>query len=253
MKILKEILKYIFIFLGMLILLVSLLVVSSNIKKKDILPNIKESAEILSKRPGIERVQNKRDYTYLHTYADSMILNIIYCLDIENVFESVLEAKYYEAIKVDTNTDFVEAVENDFEGNTEYVRYWHGSMIIIRPLLLFFNIEQIYNFLTIILMLLIFILLGLLYKKSEVFSLIVLIGMLMINIFITGFCFEYVWTILLMLIFSILVIFIEKNGNKKLYKLFFISGKLTCYFDFFTTELVTILLLLLLIIFIRFI
>ena len=34
-------------------------------------------------------------------------------------------------------------VEKNYEPNTQYLRYWHGSMIFLRPLLVFFSIRCI--------------------------------------------------------------------------------------------------------------
>lgn len=252
MKIEKQLLKYIFIFLTLLLLLTILLIATAKIPKKLILNNVQESAKYLKSKEGIQRIQNKREYTYLHTYADAIILNIIFCIDSNNPVESVFEAKYYERVKMDTNIDFILAVENNEQGNQEYLRYWHGSMSILRPLLILFNIEQIYYIFTVILLLLLTILILILWKKYKTLAIITFISMVMTNIFIVSFCLEYFWTILIMLIVSILSIEIEKNGNKDLYLIYFITGILTCYFDFLTTETLTILLPVLLVLIIRY-
>lgn len=47
----------------------------------------------------------------------------------------MMEAKYYEG---EITPSLEGAVENQSNGNTEYIRYWHGSMAIIKPLLVFF-------------------------------------------------------------------------------------------------------------------
>ena len=36
---------------------------------------------LIEKNSGFKRVQPGREYTYLHLYADSVILNIINCID----------------------------------------------------------------------------------------------------------------------------------------------------------------------------
>ena len=67
----------------------------------------------------------------------------------------------------------------------------------------------------------------------------------MVAVWYVPFTFEYYWTFLLMFITSIISVHIEnkisQNSNKKLYMLFFITGVLTCFFDFLTTEIITVL------------
>ncbi|MGN1270088.1 MAG: hypothetical protein ACI4UU_04390 [Clostridia bacterium] len=247
----KKVAKYIITFLIVLIALILILVLSAKIKKEYIIENIVESANYLEKKPGIEKVQNKREYTYLHTYADSVILNIIFCTDSSDCFKSVIESKFYQTLEIDSNTDFVNAVKNNEEGNTEYARYWHGSTAIIRPLLIFFNIQQIYIILAVLLIIIYILFIYNIFKKSKSIAVITAISTIMINIFITPFCLEYIWTIIIMLITSIIAIKKEKNGNEVLYYMFFIVGILTCYFDFLSTETLTLTIPLILVILIR--
>lgn len=54
------------------------------------------------------------------------------------------------------------------------------------------------------------------------------------------FCLEYTWTYYIMLIVSILAV-IWNDNKKKRNILFFIAGMLTCFFDFLTTEIITVL------------
>ena len=59
-----------------------------------------------------------------------------------------------------------EAVKTDPPANMEYLRYWHGSLMIIRPLLAILNIEQIYIFNSIVLLALLALLVVLLVKNG---------------------------------------------------------------------------------------
>ena len=73
----KNPIKYIVTFILTMLTLISILVLASSINSPNIKKNLIESAEYLDKKPGIDRIQNKRECTYLHTYADSVLLNII--------------------------------------------------------------------------------------------------------------------------------------------------------------------------------
>ncbi len=248
----KKVLKYIAIFFCVLIVCLALLVITSKIPKSSIEENIKESAEYYKEVKGIEMIRRWREYTYIHYYADSMLLNIIYNIDTEHPLSSSLKAMYYEHIKQDINDDFIATVEKGYEANTEYLRYWHGSMIIIRPLLTFLNISQIYILNGVIMALLIIWLTILLFRRYKPIAIFFVISLVSVTILFVPMCLEYTWTILLALIGSIVAILLEKNKGHLLYPLFMVFGILACYFDFLSTETLTLTLPLILVLVIRY-
>lgn len=251
MKILKNILKYIIIYIITASALFCLLILSSKIPKSSIQKSIEKSVTFFKENEGVEEKLKRREYTTLHYYADSVLLNIIYCVDSQKPIESTMWAKFYKEVEADINNDFIEVVEENKEPNEQYLRYWHGSMLIIRLLLTILNIEQIYLLNKFVMYGLAIILFILIFKKSKKVSMIFLISMVMIAFPIVPYCLEYSWTFYIMLITSIIAILIENKGNKILYKLFFTSGILTCFFDFLTTEIITVLVPVLLVLMIR--
>lgn len=246
-----SVIKYTLIYIITLVLSTLLLVLVSKIPKSKIEKNIIESAKFYKDKEGIEELLKRRDYTFVHYYADSILLNVIYSEDSNHPAESAMWAKYYEKIKMDTNKDFVNMVKDHLEPNQQYIRYWHGSIIILKPLLVFFNIEQIYIINKILMYLMALVLFIILFKKSKKVSIIFLFSMIMVAFPIVPKCIEYTWTFYIMIIVSIISLLIEKKGDKPLYTLFFITGMITCYFDFLTTELITLFVPLLLIVGIR--
>ncbi|MGN1301029.1 MAG: hypothetical protein ACI4U9_00615 [Clostridia bacterium] len=251
MKNLKNILKYIIIYIITVSILFSLLILSSKIPKSSIQKNIEESVTFFKENAGVEEKLKRREYTTVHYYADSILLNIIYSIDSQKPIESTMWAKYYKEVNADINNDFIEVVEENKEPNEQYLRYWHGSMLILRPILTILNIEQIYLLNKIVMYALAIVLLILIFRKSKKLAIIFLISMIMIAFPIVPYCLEYSWTFYIMLITSIIAILIENKGNKNLYILFFISGILTCFFDFLTTEIITVLVPALLVLIIR--
>lgn len=250
-KHIKATLKYILILIITVSILLTTLILTANIPKEKIENNLEESLEFYKGNLGIEEVLKRRDYTFLHYYADSILLNIIYSIDTENPVESVMWSKYYEEVKMDVNDDFITVVEEKKEPNQQYLRYWHGSMTILRPLLTIFNIKQIYRINQIAMWSLVISLLVVIYIKNKKLAIIYILAMIMVAFPMVPLCFEYSWTFYIMLITSIIAILIEKRGDNGLFVLFFISGILTCFFDFLTTELITILIPVLLVLFIR--
>lgn len=247
----KKILKYSIIYISTVSILFGLLILSSKIPKSSIQKNIEASVLFFKENAGVEEKLKRREYTTIHYYADSVLLNIIYCIDSQNPVESTMWSKLYKNVNADINNDFIEVVEENKEPNEQYLRYWHGSMSIIRPLLIVLNIEQIYLINKIIMYGLAIVLLILIFQKSKKVAIIFLISMIMVAFPIVPYCLEYSWTFYIMLITSIIAILIEKKGNKHLYILFFISGILTCFFDFLTTEIITVLVPVLLVLLIR--
>lgn len=167
LKIGKIILKYILIFIIVLLIAFGLLVATAKIPKQAIMENMQESVSFFKENAGMDEIQKRREYTGLHYYADSILMNIIYCIDSEKPVESVMWARYYETVKADINNDFIKVVEKDKEPNQQYIRYWHGSMAILRPLLVFFNFEQILLINKIMMWILAIILLAILLKKVK--------------------------------------------------------------------------------------
>ena len=255
MKYLKEIGNYALIFIVTVAILTGLLFGVAKIPRKYIEENIKESLPYFEKyRFQIDEQTKRRDYTIINPYADSMILNIIYALDTDNALKSVMEARYYSQRGDDDydNRDFNKMVEEGLESNEEYMRYWHGSIITIKPLLIFLNLEQMHhlNFYILLIMEMI-VLIMLLRRKHFALSIAYVLGILATSFWIVPRSLEYTWCYMLMnIISSIAIIF--KDDYKKLNKLFFISGILICYFDFFTAETLTILIPILMVLGIRF-
>lgn len=103
------------------------------------------------------------------------------------------------------------------------------------------NLGQIYYFNAIMLTILTIILITLLFKKKLIaLAIAFIISLIMTVAIFVPFCLEYTWTYYIMLIVSILAV-IWNDNKKKRNILFFIAGMLTCFFDFLTTEIITVL------------
>ena len=247
----KKVIHYIGIFILVLTLLLISLLATMKIPKKAIETNLKKSTEYFSNKSTIEMLQLRREYTYLHLWSESALLNIINCVDTDNVLESVMLDRYYQSEIDNPNIDFIDVVQNNKEPNTQYLRYWHGSMTLLRPCLIFFSIQEIFNINYVIINILFFTLLIILLKKNKKLALLYVISMIMIVFPMVAISLLYSWTFYIMIITSIIAIFIEKKGNEALFKLFFITGIVTCFFDFLTTEIITLYVPILFVLFLR--
>lgn len=222
-----------FVFINILffiLLLVNLIpssVISNNIKNESFI-----------KTPGAlrENFIEDKEYSKCDYIADEISLNIMYNIDSKNILKSTLLASYY-----DNGSSFYssyrDTLYNGMSVNTEYSRYWHGYMILFRPLLIICSVLQIE-----ILFFIIYILLNLLIviyciKNKYYHLLLSLIGGTIIAKPYFGFVsLEYMCAIIISYLFSYLVLKINKNYSL----LFLLSGISVCFFDFLTAETLTL-------------
>lgn len=237
----KSFIAYIIIFAASVTLLTGLLLASARIPRSRIQKNMEKSADILCEHnriwymiPGVESSQN-------HLYADAITVNIVYHLDDENLPESVMWARYYNE-DGDVNTSLRTSVYEQLPGKTQYLRYWHGSAAVVRFLHLFWNIREIYWLHAFIVAGLLAGLLALLVRNKLLTEAAgVLFSMCMVSVWFVPFCLEYTWTFLCMLVVSIISVklaLVDERG--KLGFLFLITGIITVYLDFLSTETLTL-------------
>ena len=234
----KLILKYCITFIVTVIILFLALVLTAKIPRSLIKENIEKSSDEINEHIAQNYAQEDI-YKRLHYHGDIIKLNIIYYINSNDAINSVMEAKYYSPSESEwIDLDLKSVINNINEPNVQYIRYWHGSMSILRPLLIFFSMNEIKIINTIILTGLI-IMLIIKLRKIKHLIIAIIIGMIMCYIFVVPMCMEYMWTFSIMLISSIIVSdFVKKNKNTNM--IFFITGIITCYFDFLTTEIITL-------------
>lgn len=228
-----------------LLILVQLgcLIAVACIPRTGIQHNLEESSALLNEHEVFFYASASNPASRIDRYADSILLNITYYYDSEHPVTSVLRSSYYHTDSENENANLQYALENHPEPTLDYNRYWHGSIAILRPLLLIFNLKQIYILLgcslLILTVLLILCLIRYHYGRSTI--LCFLAGLVMISVWYVPFSLEYIWTFLLMLLACILVTVLYEKGPRSLWLLLMSFGSLTAYFDFLTTETLTLL------------
>jgi len=113
------------------------------------------------------------------------------------------------------------------------------------------QVKQIYAFNAVAMAALFVWLLSLLFRKGmKLETAALVISMIVVSAWFVPWCLEYTWMFLLMEVISIIAVKLTMRG-KNLDLLFFITGIITIFLDFFTTELLTILVPILLVMRIR--
>ena len=197
-------------------------------------PMIKNAQDVKTvfQEEGMYPVLIKGYYnTMLDNFSDSIILNQAIYKGNENVIHKAMYV--YRTNKYNPVYDVIHTIKNDEElERTDYSRYWHGDMIILKPLLLLFSYSQIRIINTFIQSILLFLIIYFMIKRN-LFCKIpdLLICILFIFPFFIGKSLQYSNVYNIFLISTlIMLVFNEKLKNKYIY-FFMIVGALTSYFD----------------------
>lgn len=238
----KQVYKYLLLFGIANLSLLILMVLTAQIPKSSIESNSQKSAAYLYEKEALfHTVVAGQKLTTIDNYADTILLNIVYCLDPQHPLESVLLASHYKEEWQNANEAYVLAVTKHRAPNQPYTRYWHGEIIFLRPLLMFLDIRGIRLMNAVVMTALLGSLGALLIKKEQKLLLgAFIIGFISVGGVMAPLCLEYISTFIIMLGVSIAALLIEEKGDEKLLPLFFAAGMLTSFFDFLTTETITL-------------
>lgn len=237
----KKIFIYIRNFIIISIILVLALFLTCLIPNKYMTENVKETAKITKSETWLRKIGTKTT----DNYSEELMVNIAYSIDNKTPFYSMITAKrnYIDGVTTNIYLDTKEElyVATDYDGKTgttelealtnrenidsyEYTRYWHGYLIILRPLLLLCNINEIRFILWLILMSLIIIMLILIKKKLGIkYMIIYAICLLGIDITIMGFTMQGVYCFLIGIIFNIILLKQKQIDMKKIINMFMIT------------------------------
>ena len=233
--------KYILVFCITVAVLFLMLVGVALIPQEKIKENVYGSAQYYVENEIFEETIGGVKGSIVDRYADTILVAIAYQYDEDKPVESVIKSSYYHNDLKNENDNLMLAVSEELEANQQYLRYWHGSNVILRPLLVLFTVEEIYVINAIVLGVMAVLLIGILaFKKAYTLVAGVGIGIVMTSGWIVPFSFEYAWTYGLMMLMSTLVLCMGyKDKWKYMGFVFLVAGMLTNFFDFLTTETLT--------------
>jgi len=240
----KRILNILITFIILILIYIVALSLTTKIPKNLIEKNTEKSSLQLEK-------DKLKSYAgtifYRETFTDAVMLSLCYNLDENNPFRSSLEnhihSNYEDGVDSYKEFDGVESLQSEFNPiydkynnvkytyDYEYSRYWHGYLIFLRPLLIFFSYHQI-SILNGIVFIILLVYLEILINK-KLGKKIAILNFFLIN----SIGYFYLWksislvpTIIIMMIFSIIIL---KDKFKDVYLLFLINGSLMAYFTWF--------------------
>ncbi len=249
----KQAMKYVISFAAALSVLFALFVSASLVPREKVQANYEESAEFMTERPTSFYFHTFVHGSSLDYYADCITLSIGYNLDSGDPLKSSMWCSYYGENSNMMNEYFRESVVDGKETDKEYLRYWHGSAAMMRILHLLFNIREIYALHVALTILLAVLLLALLLRhgfRAEAAAF--LLAMVVVAVWYVPLCLEYTYSFFCMFAASIVGLGLALKGKDSWIGPFFlITGMVTVYFDFLTTETLSLLVPLLLILRVR--
>lgn len=174
-------------------------------------------------------------------YTDAVMLNTAYNIDNFNPFISAISAKQ-------SNTgqpleSLAATVKNPETNSTfsYYPRYWHGYLIVLRPLLCFFDYMEIRQ-INIALILGLFATLAAVSYKSygfkAAFSLVM--GLILVNIIVVPFSIQFMSVFVISLLATIIILARENLDSYWFSRALFVSGSLTAFLDLLTAPVLTL-------------
>ena len=192
-------------------------------------------------------------------YADCILVNILYHIDKKDLLRSLIKASYYNPELQSVEVSLAESLAGDKTPDVDYFRYWHGGMVLLRPLFVFTGIRGARIILGVVLLLLTLTVIALMWKqKVKTLAVCYFLGNVIIQTWMCAFSIEYITTFLLMNIFLILLLlwFPPRTYTgafyRRVYAILCASGVWTCFFDFLTTETLTVTMPILLLLVLRY-
>ena len=201
--------------------------------------NLTASCDKLAVHLPHEKTADSIYHSICDNYADAVLLGVAANMTSGDIPRSVIDTKYYD-------DDYgpavgIRATLNGLEGNIDYTRYWHGSLIAVRPLLALTDISGIRLIGAVTVTLLI---IGnavlLLYRRHTAACEIFLISAAAVQFWFVYTTLEYMTVFIIMLLALPLYVRFAENSRA----LAVISagvGTLTAFADFLTAETLTLL------------
>ncbi|MBP0964103.1 MAG: hypothetical protein J5999_02305 [Oscillospiraceae bacterium] len=247
----RKILIHIGAFAAVIALLWGALILTSLIPNEKIQGNMLTSAESYVTPDPFSFENGKKFNAVADNYADVILQNILWNIKSDDPFVSSLDTKYFDGEEFGVNWGYYASL-NGYQPNTDYTRYWHGSVIFIRPLMTVTDVKgvKIVGFSAAVLLALA--VCGLLVGKKQYFAASAFaLSLMSVQFYNVRLSLEYLPMANISMIACIFFICLEKKGDTALTVLSVIFGAMTAFFDFLTAETLSILLPLLLVFIIR--
>lgn len=170
-----------------------------------------------------------------------MILNAIF-EGTGNLIDDAMtnyRVEYKDRTPVGSLTDYANDVVVGETYLASYSRYWHGYLVVLKPLMLFFDISDIRMINLVLQFSLLLGILWLMMKKNlEKYLICFIVPVILLNPLVTPLSFQFSTVTYIMLISSVIVLKKEDWKEEQVLYFFLLIGIATAFFDFLTFPLV---------------
>lgn len=255
-NLLTELRKIFFSYVFLLFLAISGLILTCSFPSSKLKINIASSLDILKKEWIYPTYGLPFRKIILDNFTDSLMLNLSYSVDSSQPLRSAMINVYHDG-KIDKDNQILNLEKVYLKKEVKpvfYYRYWHGYLLYLRPLLLFFSYSQIRVILTIILYFLLFIFLYLTWEGlGKKIAFVFFVSFLAVDYFYLGNSIHFSKVFFIGLIGGIYFLLKLKDWQKdqSVLWLFFLIGALTSYFDLLSAPLISLEILLILSVFVN--
>ncbi len=244
------------LFFGMILLLWGALILSALIPNDAIAEKFEQSALSYKVADAYQFPESGRLKAITDNYADSILLNVAWNMGNGSPTVASVDTDFYDGLyngqDLGENAGLYLTVTEGIEPNTDYTRYWHGCAIFVRVLHLFTDVRGIRIIgAAAALLLTALCTVMLIRKKHADLALLMLLSMAAVQAWNIVLSLEYQPAFILSLLLCALYLQAEHKGDGALTRLSVIGGVLIAFFDFLTTETMTILLPLILVVAVR--
>lgn len=242
-NILKSIIKYLFILVISIFTGFALLLVAFTLPTKSMELHIAQSVELIDQEgtyPTIFPWQTSQ----LDNFTDSIMLEEAAYDGDESLVDRALSVYRVSYPDLNPQQSLVAHYNSNLDASvSSYPRYWHGFLIILKPLLTIFNYSQI-RVLNIFIQVALMVVLAIqMFKRRyKDYLILMLLSICTIMPLANAVSLQFATMTYIMLIATNIIVYFAPQWEKhrsRLFLFFFITGIVTSYFDFLTYPLVS--------------
>ena len=252
-SIIKNISRMFIVLVVSAVVLVALMTLVYKLPVDSMARHVAESEWTLRAQNDEATLQNTGYYDFYDTGTNIIILHeIIYPNSNSPLNDAMLNptADYYKGTLnewIDNLISHASDREYTDADNKIYPRYWHGYLVVLKPLFMLFNLKQIYIINAVILALINVMILIMLYKRLGNYAMAYLLFGLLMNPLHIAFSFQLSAVFYVLSISMLLLLAWDKSGDdeswwirkdQRIYYVFLIDGMLLSAIDFLTYPLV---------------
>jgi len=241
------------VWLGVLGVLWVFLIATAAIPNEMIKENMLKSTYVIAKEELFAYREGSKMSGMVDNYADSIWLNVAWYMGKDTPVRASVDTKYYDGESGQEKEGlFLAVTEEERMANTDYTRYWHGTAGVIRLLHLVTHVNGIRMLGFLITLFFAAVIMILLIRDGkDMVAVSFFLSICLVKIWNIRFCMEYQPAFVLGFLMCILYLLFEKKGDECLMPLAVAGGTSIAFFDFLTTETITILIPLILVVTVR--